>query len=187
FGEVLEITAGHEFEIEGEIKQGVTTSRGTKYAVYLVYKLPQDQSTVEAPMFVWHKDEKDKHNCFVYLVSPSHTPVIEQKFDKNSCRLPKRQKLSSLPRQRSDGWMEVSPSHTPVIGQKLGENSYNPLNIRKLNALPRQRSDGWMEVKLWGFETWSIPTSDLMHFKLKHPGKKNLSGLIIYGIELRPE
>ena len=44
---------------------------------------------------------------FVYLVSPPCTPVIEPKFDENSYNPLNRHKLSSLPRQRTDGWMEV--------------------------------------------------------------------------------
>ncbi|GJZ70845.1 kinase-like domain, phloem protein 2-like protein, partial [Tanacetum coccineum] len=49
FGEVLVITAGDKFKIKGEIKSEVV-SRETIYESYLVYKLPQDQSTFEAPI-----------------------------------------------------------------------------------------------------------------------------------------
>ncbi|GJR27087.1 kinase-like domain, phloem protein 2-like protein [Tanacetum coccineum] len=80
----------------------------------------------------------------------------------------------------------VSPPNTAVIGQKFEENSYNPLNRHKLSYLPRQRSDGWMEVKVWQFDTGKTPKTVSMHLKLEHPVKKDLSGLIIYGIELRP-
>ncbi|PWA68593.1 protein kinase domain, Nitrogen network kinase 1, Phloem protein 2-like protein [Artemisia annua] len=80
----------------------------------------------------------------------------------------------------------VSPPNTPVIGQKFDENRYNPLNRHKLSALPRQRSDGWMEVKVWEFQTKTTPETVSMHLKLEHPAKKDLSGLTIHGIEIRP-
>ncbi|PWA34649.1 protein kinase domain, Nitrogen network kinase 1, Phloem protein 2-like protein [Artemisia annua] len=87
----------------------------------------------------------------------------------------------------SDPWYIylASPPNTPVIVPKFDENSYNPLNRHKLNPLPRQRSDGWMEVKVWQFDTWETPETVSMHLKLEHPVKKDLSGLIIHGIELR--
>ncbi|GJT10081.1 kinase-like domain, phloem protein 2-like protein [Tanacetum coccineum] len=80
----------------------------------------------------------------------------------------------------------VSPPNTPVIGQKFDENSYNPLNRHKQCYFPRQRGDGWMEVKAWEFETRSTPTTVSMHIHLERLVEKNLSGLIIHGIELRP-
>ncbi|GKB21777.1 kinase-like domain, phloem protein 2-like protein [Tanacetum coccineum] len=51
---------------------------------------------------------------------------------------------------------------------------------------PLERSDGWIEVKAWEFKTGSNPKTVSMNLKFKHPVKKDLSGLIIYGIELRP-
>ncbi|PWA38264.1 protein kinase-like domain, Phloem protein 2-like protein [Artemisia annua] len=145
FGEVLVITAGDEFELVNEIKPEVQ-SADTTYASYFVYKLPQDQSTFEDPLKV--NNGNDSWNTwFVYLVSPPSTPVIGPKFD---------------------------------------ENSYNPLNRHKLSSLPWQRSDGWMEVKVWEFQTKKTPETVSMNLKLKHPVKKDLSELIIHGIELRP-
>nr|GEZ44307.1 protein kinase domain, nitrogen network kinase 1, phloem protein 2-like protein [Tanacetum cinerariifolium] len=35
------------------------------------------------------------------------TPVIKQKFDANSYNPQNKHKLNDVPRQRSDGWMEV--------------------------------------------------------------------------------
>ncbi|GJY57850.1 kinase-like domain, phloem protein 2-like protein [Tanacetum coccineum] len=79
----------------------------------------------------------------------------------------------------------VSPPNTPFIGQKFDENSDNPLSRHKLSSLPQQRTDGWMEVKAWEFESMHSTTVS-MHLKLEHPVQKDLTGLIIYGIELRP-
>ncbi|PWA93805.1 protein kinase-like domain, Phloem protein 2-like protein [Artemisia annua] len=146
FGEVLVITAGDEFELVNEIKPEVL-SADTTYASYFVYKLPQDQSTFEYPLKLNTKNGYSWDAWFVYLVSPPGTPIIKPKFD---------------------------------------ENSYNPLNRHKLNALPRQRSDGWMEVKVREFQTKKTPETVSMHLKLKHPVRKDLCGLIIHGIELRP-
>jgi len=149
FGEVLVITAGDKFELVNEIKPKML-SADTAYASYLVYKLPKVQSTFEAPLCVREKDGYMRYGWYVYFVSPPNTPVIGQKFD---------------------------------------ENRYNPLNRHKLSALPRQRSDGWMEVKAWAFQTWRTwenPKTVSMHLRFEHPGNKDLSGLIIHGIELRP-
>ena len=78
----------------------------------------------------------------------------------------------------------VSPPHTPVIGPKFDENTYNPLNRYKGTAIPQQRTDGWMEVKVWQFQTTteSVP----MHLYIYHLGEKNLKGLMVQGIEIRP-
>ncbi|PWA77382.1 protein kinase domain, Nitrogen network kinase 1, Phloem protein 2-like protein [Artemisia annua] len=146
FGEVLVITAGDKFELVNEIKPQVL-SADTTYGSYFVYKLPQEQSSFEDPLEVNTKYRFSRDVWFVYLVSPPGTPVIRPNFD---------------------------------------ANSYNPLNRHKLNAVPRQRSDGWMEVKVWQFDTRKTPETVSMHLKLKHPVKKDLSGLIVQGIELRP-
>ncbi|PWA45686.1 protein kinase domain, Nitrogen network kinase 1, Phloem protein 2-like protein [Artemisia annua] len=117
----------------------------TRYAAYLAFKLPQDQSTSEAPIEVY--DQNVYHGrSFIYLVSPPQTPVIGSKFHESTC---------------------------------------NPPNRYKGNAIPQQRTDGWMEVKVWEFQTTteSVP----MHLIFVHPDKKNLSGLMIQGIELRPK
>nr|GEY67970.1 hypothetical protein [Tanacetum cinerariifolium] len=88
----------------------------------------------------------------------------------------------------SDRWYIYLGSllHTPVIGPNFGENIYRTLNRHKLNVVPRHRSDGWMEVKVWQFETKETPKTVSMHLELNHPCKKDLSGLRIQGIELRP-
>ena len=80
----------------------------------------------------------------------------------------------------------VSPPGTPIIKPKFDENSYNPLNRHKLNALPRQRSDGWMEVKGSEFQNKISTETISMHHRLQHLGKKDLSGLMVQGIEIRP-
>ncbi|PWA91332.1 protein kinase-like domain, Phloem protein 2-like protein [Artemisia annua] len=144
FGEVLVITAGYKFKIKRKIEPQ-EVSPETAYTAYIVFKLPQDLSTFEAPMFVCEKDGYMSDGWYIYLVSP---PV------------------------------------TPVIGPKSDENTYNPLNRYKGNALPQQRTDGWMEVKVWQFKTTteSVP----MNLYFEHPVKKDLKGLMIQGIELKP-
>ncbi|GJS50474.1 kinase-like domain, phloem protein 2-like protein [Tanacetum coccineum] len=106
FGEQLVITAGDKFKLVSEIEP-TTLSPDTKYASYLVYKLPEDQSTFDAPMFVWEKDGYMHNGWYIYLGSPPNTPVIGQKFNENNYNPLNRHKLNALPRKRSDGWMEV--------------------------------------------------------------------------------
>ncbi|PWA43948.1 serine/threonine/dual specificity protein kinase, catalytic domain-containing protein [Artemisia annua] len=145
FGEVLVITTAYEFEIKMEVKSKLV-SPTTTYAAYLVFKLPQDQSTFEVPIEV--KDGSSDYlssRYFIYLVSPPHTPIIEQTFD---------------------------------------VKTYNPLNRYKGNAIPQRRNDGWMEVQVWTFQTAYYSNS--MRLKLQHSGYKDLCGLMVQGIELRP-
>ncbi|PWA62216.1 protein kinase domain, Nitrogen network kinase 1, Phloem protein 2-like protein [Artemisia annua] len=106
FGEVIVITSGDEFEIKGEIKSEVVLPE-TNYASYLVYKLPQDQSTFEAPMYVWEQDGSMYAGWYIYLLSPPHTPVLGPKLDENSYNPLNRYKGNAIPQQRSDGWIEV--------------------------------------------------------------------------------
>ncbi|GJT89511.1 kinase-like domain, phloem protein 2-like protein [Tanacetum coccineum] len=80
----------------------------------------------------------------------------------------------------------VSPPETPIIGQKLDQNTHNPLIRPKLNEVPRQRGDGWMELKVGQFQT---PTStETINFDiwLGTPDYKDIRGLIIESIELKP-
>nr|GEW67312.1 protein kinase-like domain, phloem protein 2-like protein [Tanacetum cinerariifolium] len=78
----------------------------------------------------------------------------------------------------------VSPPHTPFIGPYSDENTHNPLNRYKGNGIPQQRTDGWMEVKVWELQTTTETVS--MRFHFEHSDRKNLKGLMVEGIELRP-
>lgn len=146
FGEVLLMTAGYEFEVVRDITSQIA-SPATTYETYLVYKLPKDQFTFDAPLQVKNKNGGYGDEWFVFL---------------------------------------VNPPHTPVIGPKVDENAYNPLNRPELNAVSQHRSDGWMEVKVWDFQIVTPPETISMHLKLMHPCRRDLCGLIIEGIELRP-
>ncbi|GJU83565.1 kinase-like domain, phloem protein 2-like protein [Tanacetum coccineum] len=147
FEEVLAVTSSDEFKIKGEIRSELVSPE-TNYACYLVYKLPQDQSTFEAPLYVCKIYGFDHHlKWYIYL---------------------------------------VIPPDTPVIGPKVDENIHKLLNRPKLNAVPQQRSNGWMEVQLWEFQTGTTTKTVPIHLRLKHTGEKNLMGLMVQGIELRP-
>ncbi|PWA62025.1 protein kinase-like domain, Phloem protein 2-like protein [Artemisia annua] len=147
FGEVLVITGGYKFQIGRRIEPQEVSPQ-TTYAAYLVFKLPQDQSTFEAPIKVYDANANFGGTIpFIYL---------------------------------------VSPPHTPIIGPKLNENTYNPLNRYKGTTIPQQRTDGWMEVKVWQFKTKTTTESVPMDLKFEHHGKKDLKGLVVQGIELRP-
>ncbi|PWA49057.1 protein kinase-like domain, Phloem protein 2-like protein [Artemisia annua] len=81
------------------------------------------------------------------------------------------------------GFKAHALTYTPVIGPKLDENTQNPVTRpSKLNVVPQPRSGGWMEVKVSEFQTETIS----MHLRLQHPGKKDLSGLMVQGIEIIP-
>lgn len=157
---MLVITSSNKFIIQGSIEPQ-EVSPETAYAAYLVFKLPQDQSIFEAPIEVHDENvgffSTRRYMWFIYL---------------------------------------GSPPHTPIIGQNCDVKTYNPLNRYKGNAIPHQRSDGLMEVQVWEFHssetkgwlnflfrsTKPIP----MHLTLQHPGEKNLKGLMVQGIEIRP-
>ncbi|KAI7724633.1 hypothetical protein M8C21_022772 [Ambrosia artemisiifolia] len=105
FGEVVQC----DFEtiyIKTEVQSQLLSSE-TSYACYLVYKLPKDQSGLKAPV------EVDDRQCnsgdktsYIYLVS-AQTPVIRPKDDQNTHKPLNMPKFNRLPRQRSDGWMDV--------------------------------------------------------------------------------
>ncbi|KAM0070281.1 putative protein kinase RLK-Pelle-LRR-VIII-1 family [Helianthus debilis subsp. tardiflorus] len=87
--------------------QGQLVSSETTYACYLVYKLPEDPSKLEAPIKVEDKqcDSGDKF-WYICLTSPQ-TPVIRPKAGQNTHNPLNRPKIKSLPQQRNDGWIEV--------------------------------------------------------------------------------
>ncbi|GJT14467.1 kinase-like domain, phloem protein 2-like protein [Tanacetum coccineum] len=134
------------FEIVNEIKFDVVSPE-TSYAVYLVYRLPQDQSIFEAPLEIVNCNGRNSAYPYVYFVSPLDAPVISEMLDQ-------------IP--------------------------HNPVDRPKLNAVPQQRSDSWMEVKIWEFQTPANTNTISMHLWVKHPRYKDLSGLIIQCVELRP-
>ncbi|KAK1417803.1 hypothetical protein QVD17_26937 [Tagetes erecta] len=92
----------------------------TAYASYLVYKLPQVKSLLEAPMLV--KGEEylgSDYNWYIYLVSPQ-TPVIRPEAGQKTHNPLDRPKIKGVPRERNDGWMEVLiwEFQTPCITTK---------------------------------------------------------------------
>ncbi|GJZ89755.1 kinase-like domain, phloem protein 2-like protein, partial [Tanacetum coccineum] len=100
-GELLIKSGFYTFSIS-QVKSQVL-SPGTTYACYLVYKSPQDQSVPVALMEV----NKESDSWYIYLSSPPNTPVIGRELDGNTHNSFNRPKLIAVPRQRSDGWMEV--------------------------------------------------------------------------------
>ncbi|PWA39293.1 protein kinase domain, Nitrogen network kinase 1, Phloem protein 2-like protein [Artemisia annua] len=143
FGEVLVITAGYKFEIKGEIKPEAVSPE-TTYAAYLVFKLPQDPSTFEAPIeLTYYKPHY--RSSFIYLVSPPVTPVIGPKLDENTYNPLNRYKWNALPQQRTDGWIEVKvwefQSTSKSVPMNLyfehpGENNLSGLMIQGIELRP---------------------------------------------------
>ncbi|XP_076909265.1 putative F-box protein PP2-B12 [Bidens hawaiensis] len=82
----------------------------TAYAAFLVYKLPHDHESVDQPppVQVVDKDSDSKEVYNVFLRTP-RTPVISwnEKEIKTFNPLNKPRSIKGLPKQRSDGWMEV--------------------------------------------------------------------------------
>ncbi|GJU00983.1 kinase-like domain, phloem protein 2-like protein [Tanacetum coccineum] len=139
FGEVVVITYTN-FNIAKRFKSDVLSPE-TTYAIYLVYKLNKYLPVLQIQ---WE-------NSYIYL---------------------------------------VSPPDTPIIGQKLDQNTQKPLNrVRpKLDdvEVPRQRSDGWMEIKVRQLQTPSYYRTIYVNISLLTPDYKNIRGLIIDSIEVRP-
>ncbi|KAI3703709.1 hypothetical protein L1987_73903 [Smallanthus sonchifolius] len=84
----------------------------TRYACYLVYKLPKNPYEFEAPMILTDKDfhVNDSEGIrFIYLLSPQ-IPTFRQTVDQNTHNPLNRPKIQGLPRLRNDGWMQVQIS-----------------------------------------------------------------------------
>ncbi|KAK9049578.1 hypothetical protein SSX86_031454 [Deinandra increscens subsp. villosa] len=107
FGEVI-----HDpwtLYMDTDIKSKLVSSAQITYAIYLVYKLPNDQFRMKAPFVVYDRDksnsEDDSFLCF-YLVSPQ-TQILEPKAGQNTHNPTNRLNIEGLPQERDDGWMEV--------------------------------------------------------------------------------
>ncbi|GJZ18088.1 kinase-like domain, phloem protein 2-like protein [Tanacetum coccineum] len=114
FREVAMITK-HGFKIRKQIKSE-KLSRDVRYAVYLVYKLTQEQSKFEAPLKIvdYNIEYKYAPDC-IYLLNPLDTPFIGKHLDQDNQNPINRPKLKAgVPLQRSDGWMEVELSEFKV-------------------------------------------------------------------------
>ncbi|GJU65028.1 kinase-like domain, phloem protein 2-like protein [Tanacetum coccineum] len=64
----------------------------------------------------------------------------------------------------------------------------SPLNINGITRVPIQREDGWMEIQVWKFNSTHEFKDDSLSMNMKftcHEG--TMSGLIVCGIEFRPE
>ncbi|PWA91030.1 Phloem protein 2-like protein [Artemisia annua] len=103
FGEVAVIDVSRNV-VFGKIKYGMLSPE-TTYANYIVYKLPQDQSKLEAPLIVSSEGSGDY--WYIYLVSPQTPVIVRGKVDENTRKPSNKPKIKGIPRQRSDGWMEV--------------------------------------------------------------------------------
>ncbi|GKA02039.1 kinase-like domain, phloem protein 2-like protein [Tanacetum coccineum] len=99
-------TNSYVFEIVKEIKSD-EVSPDTTYAIYLVYRLPENPSTLESPLECVDCKAYLYDHWYIYLAGPPDTPTIGQKIDQNTHNPLNRPKLNSVPQQRSDGWMEV--------------------------------------------------------------------------------
>ncbi|GJW99852.1 kinase-like domain, phloem protein 2-like protein [Tanacetum coccineum] len=114
---VLVITAGDKYGIVSK----------TKYACYLVYKLPPDQSAFEAPLGVkYRNDGYNRPAWYAYLISPN-TPVIRPKCDVNTHNPLNRCTEETIPQKRFDGWMEVEVWYITFI--KTGTTETVPLRL----------------------------------------------------------
>ncbi|XP_076959245.1 uncharacterized protein LOC143635251 isoform X2 [Bidens hawaiensis] len=82
----------------------------TTYAAFLVYELPDDHESVDQPppVQVVDKDSDLKEVYNIFLRAPQ-TPVISwnEKEERTFNPLTKPKGIKGLPKQRSDGWMEV--------------------------------------------------------------------------------
>ncbi|KAK9050765.1 hypothetical protein SSX86_030265 [Deinandra increscens subsp. villosa] len=110
FGEVVQCGYRRTLYMSTNIESTLVISAQTTYASYLVYKL-LPQSIMKAPYIVRDRNKdylnsEDARFWHIYLTSPQ-TPVLEPKADQNTHNPPNRLKITSLPRERHDGWMEV--------------------------------------------------------------------------------
>ncbi|KAL8246202.1 hypothetical protein R6Q59_007418 [Mikania micrantha] len=109
FGEAA-VLNDEGFVIVSEIKSQLLSPQ-TRYACYLVYKLPENHFVSEVPItvmdktlssFVWDLTDF----WFIHLLSPQ-TPVIRGKHDTNNRKRNRGLNMKGLPQARKDGWMEV--------------------------------------------------------------------------------
>lgn len=156
-------------------------SPNTNYAIYIVYKLPEEVSddgferplgvSVEADdslfnilfnsddddedfSYTWEEDDDKEH--FVFLYCPK-TLLI---------------------------------THTPENNQRLSNK--NPLHRPKVEGTPRQREDGWMEAQIWAFTVHANAATSTSSINKKfdlafYDYKSGFTGLILQGIDIRPK
>lgn len=153
-----------DFKIVSEIKSHMLESE-TRYATYLVYRLPESgHGGVARILSSWKLLKSDQSN-FKYRVK-----VMD---GKDHC------------------YVYLAGLQIPVtnVKGKVDGNTRNPLNRPKLNGIPKERSDGWMEVKVWEFQTPTTPTIEEiipMRLQLDMSNRKKFGTFIIQGIEFRP-
>ncbi|GKC54489.1 kinase-like domain, phloem protein 2-like protein, partial [Tanacetum coccineum] len=123
FREVAVIHHGRFF-IEKKIESDALTPE-TTYACYLVYKYTGDLLVLEDHFT----------SNYIYLVSPPKTPIIGQKLDQNTHSPLNRPKLNAVPRQRSDGWMEVKVREFETLSSTRTINMYTVLRTPNLNYI----------------------------------------------------
>lgn len=65
--------------------------------------------------------------------------------------------------------------------------SPSPWNLHENTRVPKQRKDGWMEVNVWRFNSNHVLNNDHLHVHLKFISyERNMSGLIVCGLDFRP-
>ncbi|KAJ9537980.1 hypothetical protein OSB04_030713 [Centaurea solstitialis] len=103
FGEVAS-NPFRKFSISSTIRPQLLSPQ-TTYASYLVYKLPENHSSFQAPGKVMNKDFPSRF-WYIYLLCPQ-IPVIRPNVDQNIHNPFSRPKRKGIPHLRNDGWMEV--------------------------------------------------------------------------------
>ncbi|KAI7752516.1 hypothetical protein M8C21_015867 [Ambrosia artemisiifolia] len=103
----------------------------TTYATYLVYKLPHDYKDINPPVQVVDRNSGSEEAYNIFLRTPQ-TPVIRGNIKGKRTYNPSiRPMIKGLPKQRSDGWMEVqvhefqTRATIKMISMRLRLSSYD--------------------------------------------------------------
>ncbi|KAF5815589.1 putative protein kinase RLK-Pelle-CrRLK1L-1 family [Helianthus annuus] len=103
----------------------------TTYAAYLVYRLPHNYKDINPPVQVVDKNSGSGEEYNIFLRTPQ-TPVIRGNDKIKGAYNPSiRPMIKGLPKNRSDGWMEVqvhefiTPASIRMITTRLQLSSYD--------------------------------------------------------------
>ncbi|KAJ0944856.1 putative protein kinase RLK-Pelle-CrRLK1L-1 family [Helianthus annuus] len=103
----------------------------TTYAAYLVYRLPHNYKDINPPVQVVDKNSGSDEEYNIFLRTPQ-TPVMRGNVKIEGTYNPSiRPMIKGLPKNRSDGWMEVqvhefiTPANKRMITTRLQLSSYD--------------------------------------------------------------
>ncbi|KAJ4722944.1 F-box protein [Melia azedarach] len=160
FAEAAELKIVWWFDIKARVETKILSSK-TNYGAYLVFKFAETRYGFKERLVDFE----------VYFEGSGNGERRRALLDLPPNMLP-------LSQERGDGWMEIEMDEFFIENGDYG---------KVMVPLSRERGDGWMEIEMGEFFNENGDDGKVVCSVFDFDGFRRKGGIIIQGIELRPE